>query len=54
MNYPMRYKYRGLRSHIHWMRDVMRWRKENKEVIARLGTGYLARKPVQLLTNTIR
>lgn len=36
-NYPRRYRYKGLRAHIHWMRDIMKWRAENRERIARLG-----------------
>lgn len=37
MNYPLRYKYRGIGSHARWMRDILRWRKWNRSVIARLG-----------------
>ncbi len=36
MNYPRRYKYHGIGAHIRWMRDVIRWRGENRERIARL------------------
>jgi len=37
MNYPDRRKYRGIGSHARWMKAVMKWRKENRSVIARLG-----------------
>ena len=33
MNYPDRRKYHGYRAHQHWMRDVLIWRKYNREVI---------------------
>ncbi len=37
MKYPRRYKYKGVGSHIRWMRDIMKWRKWNRMSIARLG-----------------
>ena len=36
MNYPDRGKYHGYSAHQHWMRDVLIWRKYNREVIGRL------------------
>ncbi len=36
MRYPQRKDYHGIRAHIHWQEDLRKWRKYNKEVIARL------------------
>ena len=36
MNYPDRRNYHGLNTHAKWTRDVLKWRKENKERIAML------------------
>ena len=39
MKYPDRRQYHGLRAHIHWMRDTVKWRAWNRMAIARLGCG---------------
>jgi len=39
MNYPYRRYYHGIRAHIHWMKDLAKWRKWNRECIKRLGVG---------------
>ena len=36
MKYPLRRNYHGIRAHQHWMKDIMRWRKDNRIIIARL------------------
>ena len=36
MNYPDRRKYHGRRAHQRWMKDILTWRKYNREVIGRL------------------
>ena len=41
MNYPLRYKYRGIGSHARWMRDILKHRKESNKRIARLGQEHL-------------
>ncbi len=37
MKYPWRNMFKGYRSHIRWQRALDKWRKNNREVIGRLG-----------------
>ncbi len=38
MKYPLRRNYHWPRARQHWMRDILEWRKINREMIARLDT----------------
>ena len=39
MNYPQRKDYHGIRAHIHWIEDLLKYRRESNTRIARLEGG---------------